>query len=263
MALFSKITDPQKRAQRDLDAACANRDGLVARKKVAEAAIAEHREKARTLARDNADDAALSAAETAMRNQQDRAATLSAAISDVETTICGLEREINSIVDQKMRAETAQTVDGMVSELENAAAKFEAIAKRLEDATRASALIVLDGYPISSFILSARQQLPPAIDVLVVGLKAHAAAVLAGTARASLPMPEPEPPQLKLVEKPAIMEIVALRNSDTSTRQGLRSAAGDFSGTCCRSRSPRRRSRSARPPSWATRARKVRSACLA
>src|SRR5579864_7161348 len=89
VALFQKTIDPLRKAQRDLEAACATRDGLLSRRKAAEVAVGEHRERARKLARDGADDAALSAAESAMRTQQDRTATLSAAISDVEATIAG------------------------------------------------------------------------------------------------------------------------------------------------------------------------------
>jgi hypothetical protein len=219
VALF-KPADPKKKAEAALESAIATRDGLTEKRKVAESAIAEHRERARQLAREGADDAELTAAETAMRAQQDRASTLTAAIGDVEKDIAALSTEIERIVDQKMRSETAATVGAMTRELEDAQREFDSAAKRLEDATRAVAPLVLDGHPITAFVMSARQQLPPAIDVLVVGLKAHAAAVIAGSARASLPAPDVAPPKLKIVA-PSTRVVFALKHVAFVDRDGV------------------------------------------
>src|SRR5947209_7922692 len=109
MALFTKV-DPAERAQRELEAKLkskrASRDNLVERRKAAEAAAAGHREKARKLAGDGADDGALVSVEAAMRREQDRAATLGDALADIETSIAGLEQEVADIIDKRCRTET-------------------------------------------------------------------------------------------------------------------------------------------------------------
>jgi hypothetical protein len=69
----------------------------------------------------------------------------------------------------------------------------------------------LDGHALTSFVMSAHQQLPAAIKVILFELRSHAKAVLSGHAKASLPVAAPEP-VLKLVEAPPVKEIVALRN---------------------------------------------------
>src|SRR5437588_3830057 len=100
MALFQKA-DPALKRQRDLENQLkekrTSRDNLIERRKAAEVSAASHREKARGLAGDGGDDAALSAAEAAMRREQDRAATLGDAIGDTEATIVDLERQIAEI----------------------------------------------------------------------------------------------------------------------------------------------------------------------
>jgi hypothetical protein len=211
VALF-KPADPLKKAQRDLEAALATRDGLVEKRKAAETAIAGHREKARQLARDGGDDDALTSVESAMRAQQDRSTTLIAAIADVEATIAALEREINGIVDQRMRAETAQAIGTMAREIEDVAAEYSAVAQRFENSVKAVALIAFEAPPIFAFIESARTQLSPAIISLLTELQQRAAAVIAGTVRASLPAPEIPAPKLRAVPSPPSKDIVALKN---------------------------------------------------
>jgi hypothetical protein len=224
MGVFTK-SDPALRTQRDAEAklarATASRDGMAERLRTAEATATEHRELARTLATEGADDVALAKAENAMRVQQDRAVTLRAAIGDIDSTIAGHKREIAEIIDQRMRAETSAAVAEMANALENAAEDFEGVASALEAATREASPIILDGHAISAFVMSARQQLPPAIEVLVDGLRNHAKAVLAGTARASLPVAAAPEPVLKVVESPPLKEIVALRNVKYANAQGV------------------------------------------
>ena len=92
MGIFSKTTDPAEKQQRDLDtklkAKRANRADLVERRTTDAAA---HREKAVELASEGAADSAVSAAETAMRREQDRAARLTDAITAVDAVIAGLK----------------------------------------------------------------------------------------------------------------------------------------------------------------------------
>jgi hypothetical protein len=201
MALFPKASDPQKKAQRDLDAARASRYSLIERRKIAETSAAEHRDKARKLARECADDQTLSAAELDMRREQDRTATFTGAISDVEATIADLEREIAQIIDQRCRSETATALTTLADKLAAAATAFDEPAGLLAELARDSALIVLDAYPLQVFMHAVKEQVPPAVAAITNSLRDHARAVLAGTAPASLPKPVAEPGKPKVIEQ--------------------------------------------------------------
>ncbi len=185
----------------------ASRDNLIERCKAAEANAFSLREKARKLAADGADDAALSAAESAMRRDQDRAATLGDALGDVETTIGNLEREIVQIIDQRCRAETAAAVTALADKWATMGAAFDAVVGGLADLARESATIIPDARPLRVFLEAVKQQVPPEAGLVSSVLRDHAKAVLAGTAPASLPKPEAECVQLSVVEPP-LVEVV-------------------------------------------------------
>ena len=203
MAIFNK-TDPGAKRQRDLEAKLkdklASRDTLIERRKAAEAAAAAYREKARKLAADGADDAALSAAESAMRREQDRAATFGDALGDVETAIADLERDIAQVIDQRCRAETAGAVTALADKWATAGAAFDTAVGELADLARESAVIVHDAHLLKVFLEAVKAQVPPEASLVTNVLRDHAKAVLAGTAPASLPKPEADPSQLKVVE---------------------------------------------------------------
>ena len=216
MALFEKA-DPdvqaQKAAESALRARRRDRDSLAERLGIAEAAIASYRLQARKLAADGGDDKEIAKAESRMRESADRALTLSGAISDVDKVIAELEREIDKIVDRRCRVETAAAVNTMANELAEAQADFTRAAQRLEGKARASALLILDGHPVSAFVMSAREQLPPAVEVIVTGLRQHAKGVLDGRMPASLPRPEPAPVKLAIVKPIEQMTVFILRNA--------------------------------------------------
>jgi hypothetical protein len=196
MAIFSK-TDPALKRQRDLETRLkdrrASRNNLIERRKAAEIAAAAHREKARKLAGDDADDAALSAAEAAMRREQDRAATVGDALGDIETAIVNIEAEIAEIVDARRRAETAAAVVALADSWGTLGATFDAAVGQLADLARHSATLTVDAHGLHVFLEAIQQQVPPAAALVATVLRDHAAAVLAGTAPASLPLPEALP----------------------------------------------------------------------
>jgi hypothetical protein len=203
MAIFSKA-DPAVKRQSDLEAKLkdklANRDNLFERRKTAEASATAHREKACKLAAEGADDAALTAVEAAMRREQDRAATLGDAISDLNATIANLEGEITQIIDQRCRNETAAALTTLADKLAEAATAFDGPAGQLGDLARDSALIVLDGHPLQVFMHAVKEQVPPTVLVITTGLRDHAKAVLAGTLPPTLPKPAAAPVKPKVTE---------------------------------------------------------------
>jgi hypothetical protein len=100
--------------------------------------------------------------------------------------------------------------------------------KELEAAVRESALVVFEGHAISALVMNARQQLESAIPTIVEGLKHHARAVAAGTARAILPQPAPEPPKLAVVPAPPMMTVLAIKNFKYIGVQGAVICCGKY-----------------------------------
>jgi hypothetical protein len=212
VALFQRSTDPEKTAQRDLTAARTNRDALTARLKASEAAVATYREKARVLARDAAADGDLDHVENEMRRSQDRTETLRTAIGDVERNISELEATLAEIADDKQRAETSAAIGVLVDRWATAAAAFDVAARELEAISRKTAPIVLDANGTTVFVMAAREQLPPAIAVIVTGLKAHAKAVIDGKAKATLPKVDAPAPRPQPVAPPPVERVFLLKH---------------------------------------------------
>ncbi len=223
MALFAKA-DPDVKAQHDaetkLKAKAEQRVDNAARLQGAEARLNEARANVEALAL-AADDKALDAALQAKRAAEDKLSALQAASAKLAAEHAAIEREIEAIVDRRMRAETSAACNVIADRIAKAQAAFTEAAQELEAAAREAALIILDGHPVASFVLSAREQLPPAIEVIVVGLRNHARAVIDRRAPASLPRPEPEPVKLALVPPSPMMTIFALKNLKYQSKAGV------------------------------------------
>jgi hypothetical protein len=230
MALFSKKPDPAVKSQRDLEAKLAakrvSRDDLDQRRGIAETGAASHREKAIHLASDGGDDRALSAAETAMRREQDRVATLTDAITTIDASIADLESDIAQLVDQRCRAETAAATT-LVEKWSSSMAAFSAAIGRLVDVARESAVIIVDAHPLQVFLEAVQQQVPPEADLVVSVLQGHASAVLVGTAAASLPkLPTPEP--AKVIERPVTVRMFRMRTVRWLDAHGVQQTADQY-----------------------------------
>lgn len=231
MAFFNKA-DPAVKAQRDLETRLktkrASRDDLVSRRTLAEAAAAAHRDKAVKLASDGGDDAALSAAETAMRREQDRVATLNDAITKTEAAIADLEREIAELADQRARSETVAAIHSVVERWATASAAFDAAMGQIVEVARESAIIVVDAHPLKVFLEAVQQQVKPEADLIVSVLEGHAKAVLAGTAPASLPKPTVSEP-LKVVERAPVERMFAMKTVRWLDADGVPQLADQYS----------------------------------
>lgn len=116
----------------------------------------------------------------------------------------------------------------MVTRLEKAQAAHAAAALELEMSARECALVVLDAHPVSAFVMSARQQLEPAVPTIIEAFKQHARAVAAGTARPSLPQPAPEVPKPKLVPALPTQTIFITRNVKYVGAQGAIICCGQY-----------------------------------
>jgi hypothetical protein len=205
MALFHK-SDPAKKRQRDLEdklkASIADRDKIAERLREFQARATERRDAARSLVRGGGDDAKLAIVESEMRAAEDRVDTLTGGLADIDDDISELKREIAQVIDLRCREETAAAVNAVADGWASAVTAFDVAAGQLADLARESALIVLDARPLKVFLEAVKQQVPPEVGLVSSVLRDHAKAVLAGTAPASLPKPEPAPAQLKAVEQP-------------------------------------------------------------
>jgi hypothetical protein len=199
MALFK--SNPEKTLQRDIDAAKSNRDRLTAKLAETEGVIAERRRAAKALALSGANDPELDKAELAIRSAQDRAANYSDALAEVSQDLAALEQTQIENSDRKLRTETASEIAAMATNLENAAAKFDTAVAALSDVAGRAALFIPDALGLEAFAVSSRQQVPPAVELVAAVMRNHAAAVLSGSAAATLRKAEPvtaPPPKIPL-----------------------------------------------------------------
>jgi hypothetical protein len=200
MALFKG--NPEKTLQRDIESARANRERLSAKLAESEQAIIERTATAQALARDNADDEMLGAAEAATRSAQDRTATIAGAMIEVELYLSALERDRDDLADKKLRAETAAEVEAMAVDLQKAAKEIDPILEKMVKITgRATEYQIWNAYGLGNFASSSKVQIPEAIDLVVASLHEHAIRVLNGLSPASAP--KPEAPRMAIIETPA------------------------------------------------------------
>jgi hypothetical protein len=202
MAIFQKV-DPVKKLQADLESALRSkrrdRDGLAEKLRTAEAAVITHRAKARDLACDGGDDAAISAAESKMREQQDRCVTLTGALGDVDKAVADLERQVADVVDGQTRAATAVTLAEWLAEWDRASELFDIGCRAIEAISTLTGPTFIEAVATGHFASDARQQLPRAVEVITLLLESRRRGVLAGAGPATLAQPPQPPPRLAVV----------------------------------------------------------------
>jgi len=188
MALF-KSSNPEKVLHRDIDAANANRERVSARLTECDQAIARHAAAAKDCAL-TGDDAGLDAAETSLRSAQDRAVTLRSALAEIDQRLADLECTKVEMADRKVRAETAAEIELLVRKLTEVGAEFNSTAERLSEHTARAVPVVLDALGLDKFMAVCRAEVPAALELVTTLLRAHADAVVTGTAPAKLPHPD-------------------------------------------------------------------------
>jgi hypothetical protein len=185
MALF-KSSNQEKAVQRDIDAATANRERLLAKLAEAEQATARHAAAAKQAAL-TGDEAELDRSEASLSAAQDRSASLKAAVNEVEQQLENLERTKAETADRKVRAETAAEIELLVRKLAETGAQFNSTAERLSEYTARAVPVVFDALGLDRFMAICRAEVPAALELVSKLLRAHADAVVAGRAPATLP----------------------------------------------------------------------------
>ncbi|WBL76030.1 hypothetical protein I3J27_23705 [Bradyrhizobium xenonodulans] len=188
MALF-KSSNPEKVVQRDIDAANANRERVSARLADCDQAVTRHLTSAKDCAL-SGDEAGLDAAQTSLRAAQDRAVTLRSALSEIDRKITDLEHAKAEMADRKLRSETAAEIELLARKLGEIGLEFNSVAERLSEHTHRAVPIVYEALGINNFAKVCLSEVPQAVELVSTMLRAHADAVLAGTAPAKLPLPE-------------------------------------------------------------------------
>jgi hypothetical protein len=191
--------DPAKTAAKGIDAAKSNLDRLRGQLADAEAAIATHKEQAKTAAVTGADSHVLDLAEIAIRAAQDRTATLTSAIATVSQQLAALETAHSAAQDKEQREATAQSVEILARRvLESADALVKAAAAFGDHVAKAAAFIP-EANGLMHFATIVGNEIPAATSQTAKLLRQHSAAVLRGSAASILPQPqeahtEPPPP---------------------------------------------------------------------
>jgi hypothetical protein len=208
MALF-KAADPEKTLQRDLEKRRAIRDALAADLAEAELAVTEKREAAEQLAMDGADVKTRRAATSDLVHAKEYVAVTSGSLTKIGEQIAALEREVAEAADKKMRGETAATITAMADDLAKASDKMAAAMAEVDQAATIVAGRFHEYKQFHGVMSSLKVELPLTITHTVNELRARAAAIIAGSGQAFLPLPAlaalPAPP------KPALVKVCAVK----------------------------------------------------
>ncbi|WP_152033486.1 hypothetical protein [Bradyrhizobium sp. DOA9] len=186
---FFKSSNPEKAVQRDIDAANANRERVSARLAECDQAVTRHLASAKDCAL-SGDDAGLDAAQTSLRAAQDLAVTLRSALSEIDQQIADFEQAKAEMADRKLRSETAAEIELLARKLGEISVEFNGVAERLSEQTHRAMPIVFEALGVNNFAKVCLTEVPQAVELVSTMLRAHADAVLAGTAPAKLPLPE-------------------------------------------------------------------------
>jgi hypothetical protein len=202
MPRFFERGDPAEREQRDLEAQLKGKidqrvDNAV-RLQTAETKLNEARSNVEALALE-ADETALDRALQAKRGAEDKLSALHGTALKIGKEVSDIEAAIDKVVDGRVRRETSAAVATMATRLAEAQVAHDAAALELEAASKEGGILIAESRAVYEFTLSARQQLQPAIQMVVAALHAHAKAVIAGGAPASLPRPVAPAPVLTVV----------------------------------------------------------------
>jgi hypothetical protein len=189
MALFQK-SNPEKAAEKRATDARAARDKLASRLAQAQGVVAETHKTLQRLVVESADDAALARGEALLHEAERRVATLLPVLSEIENSIPAFDREIADLAEKNLRAATAAETNAIADELIQAAAGFDIAVGILSDASARAALISFEGTGLASFSVSARVEVPAAVEIVSALLREHGRAVLRGDRAATLPTPE-------------------------------------------------------------------------
>jgi hypothetical protein len=223
MALFR--TSPEKSVVKDRDAAKANRDRLAATLHEADANVIATKSAVQRAALAG-DDGTLDAAEAAEAASLRRHGTIAVARAKAEEVLALLEGQVATMLDAKVRAATAASIEAIADEIEKSGESFAIGAAALAEAAKHAALVTSDAAGLANFASNVMVELPPSIVMTAQMLRSQAAAVLSGAAPAApaaTPTPEAVVKPVALVP-PVTSRVFSTKQVTWSTPDGMRFA---------------------------------------
>lgn len=200
MAFFKRELSPVERFESALKAKQAERERLAEQLRLTEAALAEKRTAAEKLAVAGAATARLERAEAKMREVDDRARTLRAALTEADEQVASIERALNDARAQRDRELLADQIEAMAAAIEKAGPGFDAGALALVDAVTKSSAQVAEATRFATSVGALRSEVLSAVDLVCWELRTIAVRTRAGNANMALPAPPQaeQPPPVEI-----------------------------------------------------------------
>ena len=200
MAFFKRELSPVERFESALRAKQAEHEKLSGQLRLTDAALAEKRTFAEKLAVAGAATVRLERAEARMRELEDRARTLRAAIAETEEQIASIERALNDARAQRDRELLADQIEAMAAAIEKAAPGFGTGATALVEAVTTSSAQIAEATRFANSVGALRNEVLSAVDLICWDLRTIAVRTRAGNANLAIPVPA-------LAEQPPLVEI--------------------------------------------------------
>jgi hypothetical protein len=212
MAFFRRELGPVERFEAALKARQSEREKLAEHLQSTEAALAEKRAAAEKLAVAGAANSRLERAEARMREVEDRARTLRAALAETDEQVLSIERALGEAKAQRDRELLADQIEAMAAAIEQAAPGFGAGAAALVDAVTKSAAQITEATRFASSVDAVRREVLSAVDLVCWDLRTIAVRTRAGNANIALAAPpEAEQPPLAEIDRQMIYTLNPLK----------------------------------------------------
>lgn len=212
MAFFRRELSPVERFEAALKARQSEREKLAEHLQSTEAALAEKRAAAEKLAVAGAANSRLERAEARMREVEDRARTVRAALAETDEQILSIERALGEAKAQRDRELLADQIEAMATAIEQAAPGFGAGAAALVDAVTKSGAQITEATRFASSVDAVRREVQSAVDLVCWDLRTIAVRTRAGNANIALAAPpEAEQPPLAEIDRQMIYTLNPLK----------------------------------------------------
>lgn len=132
-------------------------------------------------------------------------------ISVVETLLTKQIAERDSAIDKKIRAESGNEIEAQLRASGDIARDLDDALKRLEDFTGWASPFIPDAKGLLGLCTTLRAQIPAEVAMIQKIVGYHGAAVMAGTAPATIKRP-PAPIVQPIVAKPVVVSVFCLRS---------------------------------------------------
>jgi hypothetical protein len=200
MAFFKRELSPVERFEGALKAKQAERERLAQQLQLTEAALIEKRRAAERLAVAGAANVRLERAEAKMREVDERARTLRAALTEADEQVASSERALNDARTQRDREHLADQIEAMAAAIEKASPGFGAGATALVEAVTKSAAEVAEATRFAASVGALHREVLSAVDLICWELRTIAVRTRAGNANIALPAPPQaeQPPSVEI-----------------------------------------------------------------